>query len=418
MLLLENAIDILFNELESSLLLPGNVETVPLWEAGGRVLAREVVATEDVPAFDRSPIDGFALIASDTLEATIDHPVSMKIIDTVAAGSYSKKILVPGTTMKIFTGAPLPQGANCLVKKEEVTETASEAEGSKSENDSTVIIKRKIFSGECIAPKGEDISNGEPLFASGTVLTCAHMGVLATLGIDPVPVYKKPQIGIFSTGNELVDVHSQLQHGQLRASNIYTLAEIIRQAGGVPVSLGIVKDRIEDVIQVYEKAYRLRLPIVISTGGTASGAYDVIKEAMDMISVSRLFNKVAIRPGAPVVASVKDGQLLIGLSGNPAGSAVAMLLVMFPVISKLAGTNRHLEQSQAKLSTDVHRKGGLRGFLWGTYYEQHGCLYTTPFNNQFCGAIKTHAYSNCLIEIAAGKVNSATGDLVNIWKLP
>jgi len=413
LLSLENAKDILFNELERALLVPINVESVPLWEAGGRILAKDVVAQEDVPAFDRSPIDGYALIASDTIGAAVDHPATLKIIDTVAAGSYSKKMLVPGTAMKIFTGAPLPQGANCIIKKEEVTEARSKL-GSLSE----VIIKRAVVRGEGIATKGEDISLGEPLFESGTVLTSAHMGILATLGIDPVPVFVKPQIGIFSTGNELVDVHKPPEHGQLRASNIYTLAEIIRQAGGIPVNLGVVKDRIEDVIQVYKKARQLGLPVVISTGGTASGDYDVIKEAMDGISTSRLFNKVAIRPGAPVVASIKKGQLLIGLSGNPAGAAVAMLLLVFPVISKLAGTKKPLEQSKGKLTTPIFRKGGLRGFLWACYYEQNGCLYAATFENQFCGAMKTHAKSNCLIEIPAGKVNLPAGDLVTIWKLP
>src|SRR5699024_9739419 len=143
--------------------------------------------------------------------------------------------------------------------------------------------------GEGVALKGEDISNGEFLLSSGTTLQSVHMGVLATLGMEFVPVYRKPKIGIFSTGSELVEIYSKLQHGQLRVSNTYTLAEIIRQAGALPVNLGVVKDETADVTKIYEKAKQLELPIVISTGGTATGDYDLIKEAMDSVSSSRLF---------------------------------------------------------------------------------------------------------------------------------
>ena len=407
MLSLEKAKEILIDKLHELGLDSKKVEYIPLWEAGGRVLAEDIIAKEDVPAFDRSPVDGYAILASDTSGATESNPAVLKVIDTIAAGNYSKKILTPGTAMRIFTGAPLPQGATSIIKQEEVTVA-----------DSQIYIKRKVNAGEGVAVKGEDISTGEFLISAGTTIQPGHVGILASLGIDFVPVYKKPEIGIFSTGSELAEIDSQLQHGQLRVSNIYTLAEIIRQAGAIPVNLGVVKDRIEDVTKVYEKAKHLNLPIVISTGGTATGDYDLIKEAMDLVSSSRLFNKVAMRPGAPVVASVKEKQLLIGLSGNPAGAAVATYMVMLPVISKMTGAKKELEKKQAKLTKPFTRNGGLRGFLWANYYEQDGCLYVTPHENQFCGAIKTFSESNCLIETTGGKIRLNKEESVTIWKLP
>lgn len=407
MLSLEKAKEILLDKLHELGLDSKKVEYIPLWEAGGRVLAEDIIAKEDVPAFDRSPVDGYAILASDTSGATESNPAVLKVIDTIAAGNYSKKILTPGTAMRIFTGAPLPQGATSIIKQEEVTVA-----------DSQIYIKRKVNAGEGVAVKGEDISTGEFLISAGTTIQPGHVGILASLGIDFVPVYKKPEIGIFSTGSELAEIDSQLQHGQLRVSNIYTLAEIIRQAGAIPVNLGVVKDRIEDVTKVYEKAKHLNLPIVISTGGTATGDYDLIKEAMDLVSSSRLFNKVAMRPGAPVVASVKEKQLLIGLSGNPAGAAVATYMVMLPVISKMTGAKKELEKKQAKLTKPFTRNGGLRGFLWANYYEQDGCLYVTPHENQFCGAIKTFSESNCLIETTGGKIRLNKEESVTIWKLP
>lgn len=407
MLSLEKAKEILLDKLHELGLDSKKVEYIPLWEAGGRVLAEDIIAKEDVPAFDRSPVDGYAILASDTSGATESNPAVLKVIDTIAAGNYSKKMLTPGTAMRIFTGAPLPQGATSIIKQEEVTVA-----------DSQIYIKRKVNAGEGVAVKGEDISTGEFLISAGTTIQPGHVGILASLGIDFVPVYKKPEIGIFSTGSELAEIDSQLQHGQLRVSNIYTLAEIIRQAGAIPVNLGVVKDRIEDVTKVYEKAKHLNLPIVISTGGTATGDYDLIKEAMDLVSSSRLFNKVAMRPGAPVVASVKEKQLLIGLSGNPAGAAVATYMVMLPVISKMTGAKKELEKKQAKLTKPFTRNGGLRGFLWANYYEQDGCLYVTPHENQFCGAIKTFSESNCLIETTGGKIRLNKEESVTIWKLP
>lgn len=409
MIELEKAKETLFNYTS---LMSYEKESVSLWEVSGRVLAEDFVATENVPSFHRSPIDGYALLAEDTLTATTSHPINLKIIDTVAAGSYSHQVITPGTTIKIFTGAPLPAGANCIIKKEEVLESTD------SSDTPIVTVKRSVNKGESITSEGEDISCGELLFHKGTVIDSAHMGVLATLGVDPVPVYKKPNIGVFSTGNELVDLHTQLQHGQLRASNIYSLAEIIRQAGGTPINLGVIKDKVEDLIKVYQKAEQLRLPLVISTGGTASGDFDLINEAMDGASSTRLFNKVAIRPGAPVVASVRKRQLLIGLSGNPAGAATAMYLILFPVISKLAGSNRELVCIHGRLTIPYSRKKGLLGFLWANYHEHRSQIKITPLKNQYCGALKSYAMSNCLMEVPAGFQDYKAGDLVNLWKLP
>lgn len=411
MISLEKAKKILDDFSQEALMASQKVESVPLWEAGGRILAADITAGEDAPAFSRSHVDGYALISTDTCEASPENPVTLKIIDTIAAGSYSTKKLLPGTAMKILTGAPLPLEADCIIKKEETGEVAVDS-------NPAVIIKRPVIAGENISRKGEDISAGDFLFSRGTTISSVHMEILATLGIDPVSVFARPRIGVFSTGNELVDVQKQLQFGQLRASNLYTLAEIVRQAGGVPVNLGVARDKVDNVLQIYEKAYQLKLPIVVSTGGTASGDFDVIKEAMEHTASVRLFNKVAMRPGAPFVASVRDSQLLIGLSGNPGGAIVAMLMIIYPIISRLAGASKHLLPGRGKLTAPIIRKGGLRGFFWGRYDEKGGLLYVTPFQNQFCGAIETHLNSNCLIEIPAGKVNLTENDCVDFWKLP
>ena len=441
MISLEKAREILSDYVNKTLMLQQKVESVPLWEAGGRVLAVDVASSEDVPAFHRSHVDGFAVFSSDVVAAAEDNPVVLRIIDTVAAGSDKGTSLLPGTAIKIFTGAPLPQGADCIIKREE-TEEIAETEGGAKETGgakgagaslegkegaeggstvgSAVIIKRSVQRGENISRRGEDFLAGVTLYPRGSVISFTQTEILATLGIDPVDVYVKPRIGIFSTGNELVAPREPLTHGKLRASNLYALAELIRLAGGVPVNLGIAKDRLADVLHVYEQAEQLKLPIVISTGGTASGDLDYMKEAMEQTGSVRMFNKIAIRPGAPFVASMKKDQLLVGLSGNPGGAIVAFLLLLLPIISRLEGCVRGLLPDRGNLTTSIVRQGGLRGFFWGRYEEEESenRRYVTPFGNQYCGALETHKTSNCLVDIPAGEVDLPVGSDIAIWRLP
>ena len=403
MILFAEAQKILRQEIERLRGNTNNVEQVSLWQAGGRILAETIVAAENIPAFDRSLVDGFALMAQDTVGAAAAQPIVLPVIGTVAAGSTTAEALKPRTAMRIFTGAPLPVGADCVIKEEKVLLTEGK-----------IVIRTGIAPGEGISFKGEDIAQGEALLNCGKKLLPADLGVLATLGIDPVPVFKRPKVGIFSTGNELISVKSPLQPGKLRASNLYVLAELVRMAGGIPVNLGLVRDSEEEVAAVYAAAAERDLPLVLSTGGTASGAYDVVKAAMDKVTGGRIFDKVAMRPGAPVVVSAGHRQLLIGLSGNPAGAAVAMLVLIAPLIARLAGRENYLQRRQAVLTQPIVYRSGLRGFYWGQYEQQAGCIYVTPHANQYCASVKTYVESNCLIEIpTAQKIER--GQIVTIY---
>lgn len=411
MIALKDAQEILLRQLEHLVPKNNNLQQIALWNAGGRVLAKDIIAVENFPAFDRSLVDGFALAAEDAIGATAEKTVTLAVKDEVAAGSDVVNKLIPHTATRIFTGAPLPLGADCVVKQEEVLETTGSC------NEQMIQIMQPPKKGEGVGYKGEDIAAGELLINAGTILTAAHLGVLATLGVDPVPVFKQPVVGVFSTGNELIEVDSHLRPGKLRASNIYVLSEIIRRAGGVPINLGIVPDSVEEVIKIYEEAERRAIPLVVSTGGTASGDYDVIKEAMDRFSAQRLFNKVAIRPGAPVVVSVKPKQLLIGLSGNPGGATVAMLILVYPLIAGLAGARRCLQRHQALLEQPIHYKSSFCSYFWGSYRQEGSTIIVRPLENQFCGSIKNYANSNCLIEVPGGK-NIMNNEPVAILTLP
>ncbi|NLZ93602.1 MAG: molybdopterin molybdotransferase MoeA [Firmicutes bacterium] len=411
MIAIEDAQEILLRQLEHLVPKTNNLQQIPLWHAGGRVLAQNIIAAENFPAFDRSLVDGFALSTQDTTGATAGNPVTLAVKDTIAAGSDMVNKLIPNTATRIFTGAPLPQGADCVVKQEEVTETTDNS------NEQMIHLMRPQTKGDGVGFKGEDIAAGDLLINKGTIITAAHLGVLATLGVDPVPVFKQPEIGVFSTGDELIEVGSHLRPGKLRASNIYVLSEIIRQAGGVPINFGIVRDSVEEVIKIYEEAERREIPLVISTGGTASGDYDVIKAAMDKFSGQRLFNKVTMRPGAPVVVTAKPKQLLIGLSGNPAGATVAMMVLIYPLVARLAGSKHDLQRRQALLAQPIFYNSGFRGYFWGNYRQEGSTVIVSPLVNQFCGSIKNYANSNCLIEVPEGK-NINCDETVTILILP
>jgi molybdopterin molybdotransferase len=406
---LDDALDLLFERISiSKEQMKG--ENISLWEAGGRVLNCDITVEEDVPPFDRSPLDGYALRSTDTFEAQPEKPCSLKVLEEVPAGHIAEGKVKQFTAIKVLTGAPIPEGADAVIRYEEV----------KKENDN-ILLSRPVKAGEGVAPKGEDFSLGECVLKKGTVLGSAQLSVLASLGIDPVPVNPVPKIGVFCTGDELVDVKSKLNPGKIRVTNLYSVAQLISNAGGKPVNLGIVPDNLDAIKDVYKKAEAMDLDLVISTGGVSVGDYDVVKDAMLASGFENLFWKIAIRPGAPVAVSEKNSKLWIGLSGNPAGAIIVSLLLVVPVVAALAGKKRVWKRQKGELEVDIYRnkKGkGLGGFWWAQIYNDNGKYMVRPFKDQHCGVMKSYLSSNCLLKIPAGKVDWPAGTEVEVWMLP
>jgi len=191
---------------------------------------------------------------------------------------------------------------------------------------------------------------------------------------------------------------------------------MIRELGGIPIVLGTAADNLEQVKETFLTALATDADIIISTGGVSSGDYDIVKDAMKAIEAENVFWKVAIRPGAPVAVAKKGKQLIVGLSGNPAGAIVVALLLIAPVIAKLTGAPTPLVKEQAYISTNINRERGLRGFMWGKL-QQSDILYAEPLADQHCGIVKSYAFCNCLIEIPGGKVNLLPGDPVTVWRI-
>jgi molybdopterin molybdotransferase len=295
-------------------------------EASGCVLAAEVRATEDVPPFPNTAMDGYAVRAADVAGA----PVTLPVVAEVAAGHPADRPLAPGEAMRIFTGAPIPAGADAVV----MVEWTERLDGGAS-----VEIGRPVDAGTHVRAAGDDLRAGEPVFAAGDCLSPAHQGVLASLGVERVSVHPRPRVGVMSTGDELVEGPAPLAPGQIRDSNRPTLLALVAQAGFEPVDLGSAPDDEAAITAVLEGGVA-SCDAVLSSGGVSMGDIDLVKVVLDRLGEMR-WMQVAIRPAKPlafgVVAGGDRAVPVFGLPGNPVSSIVSFELFARPGIRRVAG---------------------------------------------------------------------------------
>ena len=304
---------------------PVATQSVPLGDAYGRVLAMDVIAREDVPSFDRSPLDGYAYRAEDTKGASRDNPVTLKVIDYIPAGDVSHAPVVSGTAVRLMTGAPVPEGADCICKYEETEFTDEEV---------------KIFcpgkSGDNIIVRGEDVKEGTVLAEAGSVIDSGLMGTLAGQNIAEPVVYKQIVAGIIATGSELVPVGTQPGPGMIIDTNEYTLTGAMERLGFAVRRYGIADDT-EDAISAVLETALSECDVVLITGGASVGDYDVTPAAMEKAGIRLLFQGVDMKPGKACEYGVRDGKLVCGLSGHPSSSLTNLLLVGLAGLRKMSG---------------------------------------------------------------------------------
>ncbi len=308
---------------------PGPVVTVPLADALGLVTAAGVTAAEAVPPFANTAMDGFAVRAADTSSA----PVALRVVGTVRAGMSGEGAPVgPGEATRIMTGAPLPPGADAVVMVE-LTEVSADG--------SQVVVREAVREGNHVRPVGDDVRPGDRVLEPGTVLTPAHLGVLATVGATEVQVVRRPRVGVISTGDELVDDGSPLAAGQIRDSNRLTLRSLVAESGFEAVDLGLVRDD-EQAIEAALRHGVATCDALVTSGGVSMGDFDYVKVVLDRIGDMR-WMQVAIRPAKPLafgtVARRSDGSPVpvFGLPGNPVSSMVSYELFCRPGLRRMAG---------------------------------------------------------------------------------
>jgi len=295
---------------------------IPLADSAGLVLGADVVATESVPPFANTAMDGFALMAADTVGA----PVTLRVVGTIAAGDCDYPTVERGEAARIMTGAPLPPGADAIVKVERTTF---------HEVGSTVEIEIEVEPGNHVRAAGEDVRPGDLVFEKGTLLRAGHLGVLAGIGHTTVDTYRRPRVGVMSTGDELVDGGGPLRRGQIRDSNRLTLLALVRDSGFEGVDLGLVPDAEAAITSAFLEGAE-RCDAIISSGGVSMGAFDFVKVVLDRIADMR-WMQIAIRPAKPFAFGISGTTPFFGLPGNPVSSMVSFELLARPALRKMAG---------------------------------------------------------------------------------
>lgn len=386
----------------------GEIEWVPLKDSLGRFIAEDILADHDVPAFDRSPYDGFALRAEDTKEASSAHPVEFEVIDHIGAGMVSAKTIGPFQAIRIMTGAKIPNGANVVIMIE-LTKTFEK------DGKSFMSLKRPLKKGDNISRQGEEVLKGNVMVKKGTAVTSGVTALLATFGYAVVPVVKKPVIGIISTGTELLQVSDAMVDGKIRNSNLSMVYAQVLEAGADPLDLGGVSDDFDKSYHAVKEAMS-KVDILITTGGVSVGDFDFLPAIYEKLGAKVLFNKVAMRPGSvTTVAAMPNGQLLFGLSGNPAACFVGFELFVKPIIYKwYMKENPFPAFAEAKLTHDFPKANPFTRFVRAALQFTGSQISVTPTGLDKSSAVTSIAEADCFIMLPGGTRGFQAGDQVDV----
>jgi len=382
---------------------PLGLEKVSLLDALGRVLAEDIIAPRDNPPWNNSAMDGFAVRADDIKqEHAIAKPVELTIIEDVPAGKMPSKTVGPGQAIRIMTGAPIPNGADTVVKVED-TEPSKD----------TVRIFKPEPRGSNIRPQGEDVKKGECIIGKGTQLRSGELGMLAILAKAFVPVYQRPRVAVLATGDELVDLDERLPDDKIINSNSYGLAAGVLEAGGIPMLLGIAKDQPEALKE--KIAYGLNADIVVLSGGVSMGDYDFTKAVFKELGAEMHFWKLAIKPGQPLAFGKIHDKLAFGLPGNPVSSMVTFEQLVRPAMLKMGGHKLYSRPVlQAVFQERFSKRPDRQHFLRGVLRKENGVLTVRTTGDQGSGILTSLVKANCLIDMPVEVEKVNPGDVVNV----
>ncbi|HEX7102360.1 MAG TPA: gephyrin-like molybdotransferase Glp [Nitrolancea sp.] len=383
-----------------------------LLDALGLVLAEDIQSPVNIPPFRNSAMDGFALFARETERTTPESPRTLRVSGEIAAGQAPTSELVPGTAMRIMTGAPLPAGADAVIRFEDVIEIGQT--GASSDNASSnarIELSRAVRVSENVREAGEDVVAGSTVLTAGTVIGPMQIGLLAAVGLAEVSVVRRPVVAILSTGNEVVEAGNELGPAQIRNSNGPMLAAMARQFGGEPRQLGIALDS--------EAALRERLSesgeadLLVTSGGVSVGDFDVVKQVLQRDGRIDLW-QVRMKPGKPLAFGLMGGTPLLGLPGNPAAAAVAFCQFGRPAIRKMLGLSQLAPRTlRAKLAEDVENRGHRRHFVRGVIENEQGRRVVRPSSGGRGGALTGLAAANCFIVLSEECARARAGDVVD-----
>ncbi len=375
-------------------------EEVHLEEADGMVLEEDIYAPFNNPPFDRSPLDGYAVIAEDTKNAGRDNPVKLKVIDEVFAGSFSKKTLKCKEAVRIMTGAKLPNGCNAVIKQENTDEGMDIVE---------IYEELKKHDNYCF--EGEDVKKGTLLMKKGDVLTYIHIGILSGMGYVKVKVKRRLKAALLVTGDEVGVPGKPLMEGKIYDSNMHVFNSRLKGLGINVTACEIIGDDYKTVGDKIKEVMD-NADIVITTGGVSVGKKDILHEALPYIGAETLYWKVNLKPGTPAMFSLYNDKPVLSLSGNPFASLATFELLGRPVLAKMSG-NRRIDTKivSALMASEFNKSSKVRRFI-RAYYENGEVKLNSGKHSS--GVLSSMIGCNALIDIKAGTEKLSIGDSVNV----
>lgn len=376
---------------------------VPLDDALDSVLAEDVVSPLDIPPHTNSAMDGYAVRGAEVRGASSEHPVRLPVVASIAAGAPPGAGIAAGECARIFTGAPLPQGADCVIRQEDTDQGSAE-----------VLIRSDRDAGANIRLAGEDIRRGETVLTAGTELGPAQVGVLASLAVSHPLVYRHPRVGILGSGDEIVDIDQadQILAGRrIASSNTHTLHALIRRAGGEPVNLGIARDTRESLRRHLEQAADCDL--LVTSAGISVGEHDHLRSVLDAMGARLRFWRLRMRPGAPVGFGLLGDMPWIGLPGNPVSTMVTFELFVRPAIRMMSGHHHPFRRAvEVRAAEPVHLKPRLQHFLRAVVGPGKQGLEARLTGPQGSGILTSMVRANALLIIPEGQFQTPAGALL------
>jgi molybdopterin molybdotransferase len=378
------------------------VETVSLRVASGRVLAERVLAHADVPPFSRAAMDGYAVRSADTVGATRQSPRHLRCIEQVFTGQMPAQTVGPGQCAEVATGAPMPPGADAVVMVEETSKT-----GTGTGDEADIRIHAAAAEGQNIGRQGADIASGQEVLTPGTRLNASRIGAIAALGHSTVRVYAKPRVAILSTGNEIVDPGQPLQPGQIYDINSFTLASVVTDSGGEPVTYRAAADTIEDLSRAVDAG--LEQDLLVFSGGSSVGERDLVLDVM-RAKGEVLFHGIAVKPGKPTAFGRIAGRLAFGMPGYPTSCLSNAYILLVPVLYQMARLPAPPTRSVVlPLATRIASVAGRHQFYSVTIADGHAL---PAFKSS--GDITSMSRADGYIEIATDTTMVDAGTLVTV----
>lgn len=392
---------------------PLESETIPLEAGLGRVLAADIQAQIDLPPFDNSSVDGFAVQAANLVHANPEQPVRLPVIGDIPAGTSPTFTLGPGQSARIMTGAPLPAGADAVVMVEDTDFNDRQAGTAAPEN---VSIAKAVKTGENVRKRGSDLQHGQEIMHAARRLRAQDVGMLAMLGMPNISVYRRPRVAVLSSGDEILPVDAPLTPGKIHDTNAYTLSALVARSGCELIRLGVAADTRESLREKLEAAIQAQADVILSSAGVSVGAFDYVKEVVEANGALD-FWKVDMRPGKPLAFGQYRGAPFFGLPGNPVSAFVGFLVFVEPALDQLQGLATVARPRVRAILGEGLESDGRESYLRATVKLEGGAYVARFRTNQSSGNLFSLVESNALLIIPSGVKSCPLGTELEAWLL-